>query len=51
MHLGLLNENEAVVEAGLTVEDRLYLSLPTDTTGMGLQRLEGQEALASKSSQ
>ena len=51
VHLGLLNENEAVVEAGLTVEDRLYLSLPTDTTGMGLQRLEGQEALASKSSQ
>ncbi len=51
VHLGLLNENEAIVEDGLTVEDRLYLSLPTDTTGMGLQRLEGQEALASKSSE
>ncbi|MFB3131173.1 MAG: efflux RND transporter periplasmic adaptor subunit, partial [Rhodothermales bacterium] len=51
VHLGLLNENEVIVEDGLTVEDRLYLSLPTDTTGMGLQRLEGQEAIAAKGSE
>ena len=50
VHLGLLNENEAVVEDGLSVEDRLYLSLPTDTTGVDLQRLEKQEALATKES-
>ena len=51
VHLGLLNENEAIVEDGLSMEDRLYLSLPTDTTGVAFQRLEGQEALASKNSQ
>ena len=51
VHLGLLNENEVIVEDGLTVEDRLYLSLPTDTTGMDLRRLERQEALASKGSE
>jgi len=51
VHLGLLNENEVIVEDGLTVEDRLYLSLPTDTTGMDLQRLEPQEAIAAKGSE
>ena len=45
--LGLLNENEAIVEDGLTEDDRLYLSLPTDTTGLDLRRVEGQEAIAS----
>ena len=51
VHLGLLNENEVIVEDGLTMEDRLYLSLPTDTTGVDLQRLEKQEALATKGSE
>ncbi len=32
--LGLLNENEAIVESGLTLDDRLYLSLPADTSGV-----------------
>lgn len=51
IQLGLLNENEAIVEAGLTEEDRLFLSIPTDTTGVILQRLEQPEALASKGSE
>ncbi len=51
VHLGLLNENEAIVEAGLTVEDHLYLSLPTDTTGVAFQRLDKQETIAAKGSQ
>ena len=44
--LGLLNENEAIVEAGLDEADRLYLSLPSDTTGLPLERLEPGDALA-----
>lgn len=46
--LGLLNENEAIVEAGLDVDDRVYLTLPADTSGLVLRRLEGasEEALA-----
>ena len=47
IHLGLLNENEAIVEEGVTEEDRLYLSLPADTSGLGLQRLGPQETIAS----
>ncbi len=48
--LGLLNENEAIVEAGLDEADRLYLSLPADTTGLPLERLEPNESLASTGS-
>lgn len=48
VRLGLLNENEAIVEAGLTADDRLYLSLPPDTVGMPFERLAGAEALASQ---
>ena len=51
IHLGLLNENEAIVEDGLTEEDRLYLSLPADTTGMDLRRLEKQQELAASNSE
>jgi len=43
--LGILNENEATVKAGLTEEDRLFLSLPADTTGLSFERLDGQEAV------
>lgn len=48
VELGLLNENEAIVEAGLDVDDRVYLTLPADTSGLPLRRLEGtsEEALA-----
>ena len=48
--LGLLNENEAIVEAGLDEADRLYLSLPADTSGLPLERLKPSEALASTES-
>ncbi len=44
--LGLLNENEAIVEAGVDEADRLYLSLPADTTGLPLERLAPGEVLA-----
>lgn len=43
VRLGLLNENAAVVEAGLTAEDRIYLSLPADTAGARLVRLPADE--------
>ncbi len=41
--LGLLNENEAIVENGLLETDRLYLSIPPDTAGLPMWRLESQE--------
>ena len=46
INIGLMNENEAIIEAGLDVDDRLYLSLPADTTGLPWQRLEQPETLA-----
>jgi len=39
VRLGLLNENHAVVEAGLSTDDELFLSMPADTAGLALQRL------------
>ncbi len=48
VQLGLQNENEAIVEQGLTTDDRLYLSLPTDTTGLPFVRLDGTDALAAQ---
>ena len=47
IELGLMNENEAIVQAGLDEDDRLYLSLPADTSGLPWQRLEQPETLAS----
>ena len=47
VRLGLLNENEAIVEAGLDPDDRLYLSLPPDTSGVPFRMLEPAETLAS----
>ena len=49
--LGLMNENEAIVQAGLEEDDRVYLTLPADTSGLPLRRLEAtseEEALASE---
>lgn len=40
VRLGLINENEAVVEAGLDEDDRLFLSMPADTSGLTLSRLD-----------
>ncbi len=41
--LGLLNENEAIVENGLLETDRLYLSVPSDTAGLPMWPLESQQ--------
>ncbi len=34
VELGIMNENEVVVERGLTLDDVVYLSLPNDTSGV-----------------
>ncbi|WP_018127427.1 efflux RND transporter periplasmic adaptor subunit [Balneola vulgaris] len=34
VELGLINENEAVIHRGITIDDRLYLSMPADTSGI-----------------
>ncbi len=34
VELGLINENEAVVHRGVSLEDRLFLSMPEDTSGI-----------------
>jgi multidrug efflux pump subunit AcrA (membrane-fusion protein) len=41
VRLGLLNENRAIVDAGVTPEDELYLSLPADTSDLPLFTLDG----------
>ena len=38
--LGMMNSNEAVIQAGLTEDDRVYLSMPPDTSALPLQRLD-----------
>lgn len=48
VELGLLNENRAVVEAGLSTDDDVYLSMPADTTGLALHRLDGSNLVAAK---
>ena len=40
VELGLINENDAVIETGLADSETLYLSLPADTTGLALVRLD-----------
>jgi multidrug efflux pump subunit AcrA (membrane-fusion protein) len=42
VRLGLLNENRAIVDAGVTLDDELYLSLPADTSGLPLLTLDGE---------
>lgn len=37
---GLMNENEVEVMAGVALQDQLYLSLPEDTIGLPLKRLD-----------
>ena len=50
VELGMMNENEAIVQAGLDTDDRVYLTLPADTSGLPLRRLEetSEEALAAQ---
>lgn len=38
--LGMINANETVIRAGLTQDDRVYLSMPPDTSGVPLNRLD-----------
>lgn len=40
VRLGMFNENEAIVEAGLDLSDEVFLSTPQDTTNLALRRLE-----------
>lgn len=48
--LGLINENEAIIEAGLEPDDRLYMSIPADTSGIAFVRLDLEpEQMASRS--
>jgi len=48
---GLMNENDAQIHAGLTEEDKLYLSMPEDTSGLEWAFISEEEVLAeSKSS-
>ena len=49
VRLGQMNENEAVVQAGVSNEDRIFLSLPADTSGLSFVLLETGGALAAAS--
>lgn len=49
--LGLRNDNEAIVEAGLTPDDQVFMSLPADTIGVPLRRLDRSAVLATNSDQ
>lgn len=51
VRLGWVNENHAIVRAGVSPDDRLYLSVPSDTAGLALRRLpppDTQEAVAQR---
>ncbi len=39
VRLGLLNESDAIVEAGLSPESQIYLSIPPDTSGLSFEPL------------
>lgn len=45
VQLGLMNENEVVVNRGLTLNDQIYLSMPNDTSG--IKRIYLEEELTS----
>jgi len=38
--VGLVNDNSAIVERGLGLEDEVFLSIPPDTSGIALRRLD-----------
>ena len=48
IELGMMNENEVIVEAGITLDDELYLSTPGDGEELPLTRLEAEEHVAMK---
>ena len=41
-----VNENQAIVESGVTPDDRLYLSMPADISGLPFWPIEEQQELA-----
>lgn len=43
IRLGMLNENNATVAAGLEPDDLIYLSAPVDTVGIAFNRLQPEE--------
>lgn len=40
VEIGMINENEAEVKRGISIDDQLYLSTPADTTGIRFIRLD-----------
>ncbi len=44
--LGLLNENQVIIESGLTTDDWVYLSMPDDTEDLPLVSLSGDMSKA-----
>ena len=40
VELGLINENEAVIHRGISMDDRLFLSMPEDTSGISKSYLQ-----------
>lgn len=46
VQLGLMNDNEVVVERGLSEEERIFMSLPPDTSGLAFERLPDEAAMA-----
>ena len=40
IHAGLINENDVEILDGLSTEHKVYLSMPGDTTGLSLLRIE-----------
>ena len=46
VEIGLINENEAEVRRGLSLGDQIYLSMPSDTTGLRFVKLEDIVATA-----
>ena len=44
VRLGLMNENHAVVEDGVGLEDELYLSIPEDSEELPVNRLDNPQS-------
>lgn len=40
---GLINENDVEILSGLSLESKIYLSMPADTAGLSMVRLEGEK--------
>ncbi|WP_457652072.1 efflux RND transporter periplasmic adaptor subunit [Rhodocaloribacter sp.] len=48
VRLGLLNENEVIIAAGLTTEDPVYLSIPVGAEEAPIRRLAASDILADR---